>query len=217
MSFENIDFTVSDSFEKNSGKFASTILTSCIQESNLFCIPVTASSNDATMGANEKFTRSPTDCLMSPHALEMFVRCCLVSVLASSSEYICRDSITLSTAAPFLSSAPVRSETSMPSLLSWVVVPLYVFINVVIDELRSLPVTLERYTAAFEILSMSSDDFPSAASSATIVSIESLLSRVCLESSDMVPLTLSNASPPPSAISSCLYFLSASSKSEKHP
>ena len=126
--------------------------------------------------------------------------------LGNSSEYCPSEEITLSIAAPLLSSTNIKSDTSIPSLLSCVVVPVYVLRRVVIEEFRSRPVTFERYTDALLILSISSDDFPRAASSLTIDSIESLLSSVCRESSLIVSHTFSYASPLPSAISSCLYL-----------
>ena len=103
-----------------------------------------ASSKLFSIGAKEKFTRSPTDCLISPQVFAMFVMFCLVSVLDSSFEYTFKDVITRSTAAPFLSSLSVKSSTSIPSLFSCVVVPLYVFKSVVIDEFRSFPVTFDK-------------------------------------------------------------------------
>ena len=58
--------------------------------------------------------------------------------------------------------------------------------RVVIEELRSLPVTLERYTAAEDIFSTSSEDYPNAASSETMASTSPFDESVFLERFPMV-------------------------------
>jgi len=92
----------------------------------------------------------------------------------------------------------------MPSFLSSPVAPVYESSKFIIEPLRSLPVTFDRYTAASDMLSISSALLPKAANWATIASISPLPESVWLLRRSTTAVTFSYDALSPSARASCL-------------